>query len=230
MAAGESPEMTPERWDATQAFLEEVFARESPELAELRRDAAAAGFPAISVGPAAGRFLSIVAALAGGTRGARLIIEVGMLYGYSALCLARALAPDGRLITIEPDPERVAFARERFAALGERRIEVRRGLGIPILGELLAELGPGAADVVFLDAIKTEYSDYLELARPLLRPGGILLADNSLGSSAYWVTDPPGVSENRDAVDRFDRRVGSDPAFEAMAVPIRQGILIARRR
>jgi len=222
--------MTPERWRATQDYLEEVFAAEPAELAALRRDAEAAGFPAISVGPAAGRLLSLVAALAGGTRGARLIVEVGMLYGYSALCLARALAPDGRLVTIEPDPARVEFARRRFASLGESRIEVREESGIPALAALLAELGEGSADAVFLDAIKTEYCDYLELARPLLRPGGVLLADNSLGSNVWWVTDPPRASENRDAIDRFSRRIASDPAFESMSVPIRQGILVARKR
>lgn len=222
-------EMTPERWEATQAYLESVFAAEPTELASLRRDAEEAGFPTISVGPAAGRLLSLLAALAC-PGGARLIVEVGMLYGYSALCLARALAPAGRLVTIEPDPLRVDFARRRFAALGERRIEVREGEGIPALRALLAERGPGSADVVFLDAVKTEYCDYLELARPLLRPGGVLLADNSLGSNAYWVTDPPGRSENRDAVDRFDRTIAADPAFESMALPIRQGILVARRK
>ncbi len=222
-------EMTPARWEKTQDYLEDVFADEPPELAALRRDAVAAGFPTISIGPAAGRFLSLITALVGGEAGARRIVEVGMLYGYSALCLARGLAPDGQLVTIEPDPERVAFARRRFAELGETRIEVREAEGIPALEAIASKLGPGSLDVVFLDAIKTEYVDYLERARPLLRSGGVLLADNSLGSNVYWVTDPPGVNENRDAVDRFNRAVAGDDGFEAMPVPIRQGILLARR-
>ena len=78
--------------------------------------------------------------------------------------------------------------------------------------------------------MKVEYCDYLERAAPLLRPGGLLIADNTLGTGSFWITDPPGESENRDAIDRFNATVAGDPHFEAMVVPIRQGLLVARRR
>lgn len=221
-------EMTPERWEATQRYLEEWFAAEPPGFAALARDAEAAGFPSISVGPSVGRLLALLAGLLRDGAGAARIVEVGMLGGYSAAWLARGLAPEGRLVTIEPEPERVAFARERFASMGETRIEVREGLGIPVLEELAREWGPDSVDVVFLDGIKSEYPDYLERARPLLRPGGLLLADNALGSSDFWIDEPPGSSERRDTVHRFNTIVSADPGFEAMPVPIRQGLLVAR--
>mgnify|MGYP002633825760 CR=1 FL=1 len=223
-------EMTPDRWEATQAYLEETFAHEPRALAALRRDAVEAGFPSISVGPAAGRLLSLLAGMLRDGAGAERIIEVGMLAGYSALCLAQGLSPTGRLITIEPDRDRITFAEKRFSELGESRIEVREGLGIPVLDSLYGELGEESVDLVFLDAIKIEYLDYFARARTLLRPGGVLIADNVLGTGDYWITQEPGLSENRDAIARFNQAVAVDAAFESMPIPIRQGLLVARKR
>jgi caffeoyl-CoA O-methyltransferase len=97
-----------------------------------------------------------------------------------------------------------------------------------VLPTLAAELGPASADLAFIDAAKTEYPDYFRLLKPLIRPGGLLVADNVLGSGSWWIDTPPG-DPDRDAVDRFNRIVAEDPDFEAAAVPIRQGVLIARK-
>ena len=98
------------------------------------------------------------------------------------------------------------------------------------LPRLVEELGDGGADLVFLDAVKTEYPEYLPHAKRLLRPGGLLVADNAIGSTAWWIDDPVGSNPSRDGADRFNRMVAWDAGFEACCLPIREGVLVARRR
>jgi caffeoyl-CoA O-methyltransferase len=217
-------EMSRERWERIESYSAEVFGRQDEAMERLCDDARAAGLPDIAVSAEVGRLLMILTAL---TRG-RLVIEVGTLGGYSATWMARGLAPEGRLITIEPEPRHADFAEAHFrrAGLGER-VSVRRGRGLEVLTLLLRELGPGCADVVFLDAVKAEYPDYWTHARPLIRPGGLLLADNVYGGGE-WCIDC-GDHTTRRAVDRFNRAVASDPDFATVALPIRQGVLVARR-
>jgi caffeoyl-CoA O-methyltransferase len=156
------------------------------------------------------------------TRGL-LAIEVGTLAGYSGIWIARGLQPNGKLITIELQPKHAAFAQEQFARAGVAdQVEIRLGKGIEVLTELAAELEPGSVDVLFIDAVKTEYSDYFRAARALIAVGGLVLADNVLGTSEGWVDEGYGT-------DPFNRLIASDPDFEAVAVPLRQGVMIARR-
>ena len=81
-------------------------------------------------------------------------------------------------------------------------------------------------DLAFLDAVKTEYPAYFEALRPLIAPGGVLVADNVLGTGDYWIDSEPGVSPSRDAIDLFNRKVAADPDFEATMVPLRQGEVV----
>jgi predicted O-methyltransferase YrrM len=223
-------EMTPQRWDATASYLGEVFGREDDDLRGLKARAAATGLPDIAVSAEVGRLLALLARMSGDGRGASLIVEVGTLAGYSALWLARGLRPEGRLITIEMDPRHADFAQSEFRRAGTgHRIIVRRGRALDVLPALASELGRASVDVAFIDAAKTEYPDYYRVLKPMLRPGGLLIADNALGSASWWI-DSPEPNPDRDAVDRFNRAVAADPDFEAAAVPIRQGVLIARRR
>ncbi len=83
--------------------------------------------------------------------------------------------------------------------------------------------------LVFLDAIKSEYPDYLPYAKALLRQGGLLIADNALGGGDWWIDAPEATNESRDAVDVFNRAVAGDEGFEAFCVPIREGVVVARR-
>ena len=161
------------------------------------------------------------------TRG-RLAIEVGALAGYSGIWLARGLQPGGRLITIEFEPKHAEFAREQFEKAGVAdRVEVRVGKALDVLPRLARDLAPASVDVVFLDAEKTEYPDYWRIVRPLIAVGGLILADNVLGSGDWWI-DAEG-NESRDAADRFSRLVANDRDLESVAVPLRQGVLIGRR-
>ncbi len=217
-------EMTPERWAFTAAYLREVFGDQDDHLAGLMCEATAAGLPDIAVSADVGRLLMLLTSLAG----ARVAIEVGTLAGYSGIWIARGLAPGGRLITIEYEPKHANFARRQFERAGvSDRVDLRVGAALDVLPTLAKELGPASVDVVFLDAVKTEYPAYWEIVRPMIRPGGLILADNVLGGGSWWIDNAGEPS--RDAADRFNRLVAGDPHFEAVAVPLREGVLIGRR-
>ncbi len=223
-------EMSAQRWQNTLAYLRELFGSEDRVLEEVRARSQAASLPDIAVSAEVGRFLQLLTSLSNSGHGAELAVEVGTLGGYSGIWLARGLAPGGRLITVEPEPSYADFATESFRAAGVlEQVEVRRQKGIPALAVLADELGPGSVDVLFIDAIKTEYLDYLKAARPLLKPGGLLVADNVLGTDSYWIDDAPGASPDRDAVDAFNRALAADSTFESVLIPLRQGLLVARK-
>lgn len=217
-------QMTPERWEYTRAYTREVFGAEDAHLAGLMDEAVKAGLPDISVSPDVGRLLHLLTSL---TRG-RLALEFGTLAGYSAIWIARGLGEGGRLITVESEPAHADFAEAQLARAGVReRVSVRRGKALEVLPGIADEVGPGSVDLVFLDAVKAEYPDYLRLVRPLVAPGGLLIADNVLGAGAWWIDDEDNAS--RRAVDAFNRAIAGDPDFEAACVPLREGLVIARR-
>ncbi len=224
-------DMTPARWNATTEYLDELFGQDDEAMATLMERAIAAGIPDIAISASVGRFLLLLARLTG----ARTIVEVGTLAGYSGTWLARGLAhtPDkpGQLITIEPVPLHADFAQQHFETVGlAGRIDIRRSTGLEELPKLMSELGAGSVDLVFLDAIKTEYPDYLPHAKKLLRPGGLLVADNALGSGDWWIDQDPAANESHAAADRFNRLVAADSDFDASCLPIREGVMVARKK
>ncbi len=217
-------EMTPQRWRFTGEYARQVFGTQDAHLAGLMREAVSKGLPDIAVSADVGRLLMILASM---TRG-RLALELGTLAGYSAIWIARGLAADGRLITIEREPAHAEFARKQFALAGvDHKIELRCGAALDLLARLAGEIEPGSVDMVFLDAAKTEYPDYFRIVRPLVSVGGLVVADNALGAGSWWIDDLG--SQERQAADQLNRLVAADPDFEAVAVPIRSGILIGRR-
>lgn len=212
--------MTPERWEFTSRYTSEVFGAQDAHLAGLMDRAVAAGLPPISVSSDVGRLLGI---LAGSTDG-KLALELGTLGGYSAIWIARGMRPDGRLITIEANAHHAEFARKEIEEAGVAdRVEVEEGEALVVLPGLGERLGEASVDFVFIDAVKSEYVDYFEEVRPLMKPGGLVVADNVLGTGAGWIDSGHGT-------DAFNRLVASDPEFDAAAVPLREGIMIARRR
>jgi len=217
--------MTPERWDATTDYLTTVFGREDDQLRTLMPRAVEAGLPDIAVDAAVGRFLTLLMQ----TAGARTAVEVGTLGGYSAIWLARGLAEGGTLHTIEYESKHAAFAREEFETAGlADRVTLHTGAGLDVLPRLATELGPASIDALFLDAVKPEYPAYLDAALPMLRPGALVIADNALGGGGWWIDDPEGASDSRDAMDAFNRAIADDDRFDAACVPIREGVLVAR--
>lgn len=211
-------------------YLASVFAKEDPQLSTLMSRAVAEGLPPISVSPETGKLLSLLAKFAGGIGGARQAVEVGTLGGYSAIWLARGMAPGGRLITIEQNQKHADFAQREFARAGlSARVQIRRAAAIDALNILAKTMPPASIDLLFLDAMKTEYPEYFRIMRPLIRNNGLIIADNILSSSTWSITDAPGSSPDRDAVDEFNRALAADAAFETVGIPIGHGILVARR-
>lgn len=218
-------EMSPARWRATSDYVDEVFGAEDEALARLSQEARAAGLPDIAVSAGAGRLLALLTRLTP----ARLAVEVGTLGAYSSIWIARALAPGGRLYTIELDAAHADFAQAQLERAGVAdRVELCRGAALEVLPALLERLAPASVDLAFIDAVKSEYEATFALLRDRVSPGGLLIADNVLGTGQWWIdqADHP----DRAAVDRFNRRLAADPGFEVAAVPLREGLLIARRR
>ena len=223
-------DMTPQRWTSTGSYLREVFGTQDEQLETLTQRATAAGLPDIAISPDVGRLLKLLAGMAGNGHGARLAVELGTLAGYSGIWIARGLAPTGRLITIELESKHADFAQREFDAAGlSRPVDIRRGAAMDVLPSLTRELGAASVDFVFFDAVKREYPDYFKAIRASIAVGGLLVADNALGSQTWWIDETPGRNADRDAVDRFNRMVAADPDFEAVGIPIREGVLVARR-
>ncbi|MGE4620232.1 MAG: O-methyltransferase [Planctomycetota bacterium] len=227
MADPTSEGMSQQRWVRTHDYIDGLFSDE-PEHWDREHDAAVeAGLPAISVGSGVGRWLTLLAAMTG-ENGAQLIVEVGTLGGASALALARGAAPDGKIVTIEADPHHADFARGAFSRAQENRIDIRVGEGLKVLPDLVEELGAESCDLLFLDAIKTEYPGYLEAGLPLLRRGGLVVADNVLGAGNGWIPDAIEDEPSRVAIDVFNRTVAEHPRLQGTILPMRQGLLVAR--
>jgi predicted O-methyltransferase YrrM len=176
------------------------------------RDSDAAGLPHIAVSPSQGRLLNLLAL----AQGARRILEIGTLGGYSTIWLARALPADGRLITLEYEPRHAEVARGNLARAGLDKVaEVRTGPALDSLARLAAMDTP-PFDLVFLDADKEQYPRYLEEALRLTRPGSLIIADNVIrgGAVADADSDDPRVQ----GVRRFLELMARHPKLTATAV------------
>lgn len=153
----------------------------------------------------------------------RQVLEIGTFTGYSAICLAEGLAEGGVLHTIEANPELEHIIRKYVAAAGmEERIRLHMGDALEIVPTL-----EGPFDLVWIDAGKQDYLYYYDLVFDKVAPGGYILADNVLWSGKV-------ASEDRDpdtlALDRFNKKVHADPRVENVILPVRDGILVARRK
>ena len=212
--------MTSERWEFLADYAREVFGDEDPDLAGLMDRAAEAGLPRIAISADVGRLLQILVATTPG----RTAIELGTLAGYSAIWIARGLAADGRLYTIEAADSHADFAEEEIARSGHAdRVEVLRGPALEMLPDLGERLGTFSVDFAFIDAVKSEYVEYFEALKPMMAHGGLLVADNVYATGQGWIDEGYGT-------DEFNRLVASDPDFDAVAIPMREGLLVARRR
>jgi len=223
-------EMTAERWGYLNKYLREVFAREDESLAAIMPRAVRAGLPEIAVSPESGKFLQVIASMAGRNGPAKLALEFGTLAGYSGTWIARGMASDGKLISIEASATHVAQATETFRLCGlADRVSIRQGRILEVLPKIAKEIGKESVDLVFIDALKSEYPQYVEAVLPLVRSGGVILIDNALASR--WTMDmEPGRDADRDTVDALNRSLGADPRLIACCVPIGNGITMVRKK
>jgi len=174
--------------------------------------------PQMQVDVIEGRFLQMLVRLSG----AKSVLELGMFTGYSALMMAEALPEDGHLITCEIDPKAEAIARRYFAESPHGdKITIRMG---PALDTTKTLAGP--LDLVFIDADKVNYSNYYEACLPLLKSGGLIIADNVLWSGK--VVDPKDADDH--AIVAFNRLVQSDPRVKNVCLTVRDGMMLAWKR
>ncbi len=201
-------------FSAVDGYISGLFANEDAALTSALQEMSAAGMPEISVSPVLGKFLYMLARLAG----ARRILEIGTLGGYSAIWLGRALPEDGRLVTLEIDPAHARIARRNLArAMLLGAVEVREGPALEVLPELIAA-GEAPFDLIFIDADKEAYLEYFELSLKLSRPGTLIAADNVIRYGA--VIDPDaGKSDSRVAgIQRFLDALSKHPGVDATIV------------
>lgn len=193
-------------------------------LADLRQTTAAetGAFARMQIGDDQAVFLEILTRAIGATRA----VEVGTFTGTSALAVARGLGPGGRLLCCDVSEEWTAIARAAWARAGVAdRIELRIGPALETLRALPAE---ETFDLAFVDADKPAYPDYYEELVPRLRPGGLLLADNTLQSGR--VVDPAADDANVVAIRRFNDTVVADPRVQVVLLPVGDGVTVAQRR
>ena len=215
-------------WTEVDRYLGELFAPPDPVLDAALAASAAAGLPAHHVAPTQGKLLQLLARL----QGARSILEIGTLGGYSTIWLARALPPGGRLVTLEADPRHAEVARANLdrAGLGGV-VEVFVGPALETLPRL-ADEGRGPFDLVFLDADKPSNPDYLDWALRLTRRGSLIVADNVVRDGE--VVDAGSRDPRVQGVRRFLERLAAEPRLGATAIQTVgskgwDGLAIARR-
>ena len=200
------------QWTAVDEYIDRSLVKPDAALDFVLEASAAAGLPAISVSASQGKLLFLLARAIG----ARRILELGTLGGFSGIWLARALAAGGQLVTVEADPAHAVIARQSFDRAGVADlVELRVGAALEILPRLAAEAGP-PFDLVFIDADKGNYAEYLDWAIRLCREGGMIIADNVVRDGQ--VIDPASDDASVRGARRFMSAVATDPRVTATAI------------
>jgi predicted O-methyltransferase YrrM len=196
--------MAQDLWTAVDSYIGDLFLAPDFVLESALDSSKAAGLPTINVSPAQGKLLNLLARV----QGARKILELGTLGGYSTIWLARALPPEGRLISLEIDPRRTEIARANIArAELANVVEIRLGPAIDSLQQLVTE-GRGPFDLIFIDADKPGYAEYLKWCLKLSRPGTLMIADNVIRKGA--VADPASHDENVQGIRKFNEALAAE--------------------
>lgn len=196
--------MTKELWSEVDAYLSKHLVGDDAALEEAVRDSQRAGLPAIQVTPLQGKFLYLLARALRAER----ILEIGTLGGYSSIWMGRAIAPNGRLTTLELNPRHAEVARANIARAGLTSvIEVIEGPALESL-EKLARARAGPFDLVFIDADKARVPEYVAWGERLARPGTVLVVDNVVREGA--VIDPSSPDPNVQGIRRFVADLGRD--------------------
>jgi caffeoyl-CoA O-methyltransferase len=201
--------------DPLEQYLSERYWSEDDLLREVRADTAQRG-PSIQVSAEAGRLLALFVHALGATR----VLEVGTLFGYSGIWMARELPPGGRLDTIEIEKLHADAAEHWFerARLSDR-VVVHRGAGVDVLATL-----PGPYDIAFIDADKANYPHYTRLALERLRPGGLMIADNAIRGGRIVEA---GVNADIDGIRAMHDLLANDSSLVATTLPVGDGMAIA---
>ncbi|WP_037675057.1 O-methyltransferase [Streptomyces griseus] len=204
--------MTQQTWTAVDAYFNAQLIEEDEALLAAGRGSEEAGLPPHQVAPNQGKLLHLLARV----QGARTVLEIGTLGGYSTLWLARALPEGGRLVTLEADERHARVAADNIARAGlDHVVDLRVGKALDTLPRL-AEEGAGPFDLVFVDADKPSNPDYLDWALRLTRPGSVIVGDNVVRDGA--VTDPDSTDPRVQGVRRFTELIAQNPKLTATAI------------
>jgi caffeoyl-CoA O-methyltransferase len=205
--------------DGIDAYAEQVSEPADPLLQELREETyASMSAPNMQVGRIEGTFLKLLVQLSRAKR----VLEIGMFTGYSGLCMASGLPEDGQLITCDVDPKAEAIAKRYFARSPHgKKIQVRMGPALETIRSLKEPL-----DLVFIDADKESYPAYYDAVFPLVRQGGLIVADNALWSGR--VLDPKADSDR--AIVAYNQKVSSDPRVTKVMLTVRDGMFLALKK
>ncbi len=207
---------TPDAWRRVDDFFARTLVGDDPALAAAVADQNAAGLPAIEVAPVNGKFLHLLARIAG----ARRVLEIGTLGGYSTIWLARGIPDDGQVVTVEAEPAHAALARASIDRAGVgQRVEILVGRAEQVLPEFEPAIRAGAAsafDLIFIDADKESTTLYLDWAARLGRPGAVVVVDNvgRRGEVVAAGSTEPSVLGTRAGL----AMLGADPRFDATAL------------
>lgn len=201
------------------AYIRKLYAQEDALLSRINTTIFEED-QAIHISPEEGKLLHLLARMIQ----AETIVEIGTLLGYSAVWLARALPPHGRLITLEKDAKRAARTRELIAGSDvETRIAILEGDALQTLSTLT-----GQVDMVFMDADKISYPAYLDWAEKQVRSGGLIIADNTLLSGAVYGDRPERISPAaQEAMKNFNKRLADSQKFCTLQLPSQDGLTIA---
>jgi len=201
--------MNQEKWTAVDHYINHLFVPADPALDAALQASRAAGLPEINVAPNQGKLLQLLAQ----AHGARSILEIGTLGGYSTIWLARALPEDGKLITLEFDPKHAEVARANFIRAGlADKIELRPGKAVDALSQLVAEKH-SPFDFIFIDADKESYPDYLAWALELSRRGTLIIADNVVRKGE--IVDAGSDDSRVQGARRFNELLAAEPRVNA---------------
>ena len=204
--------MSLDQWTAVDHYLTDLLAPNDSALEAALAASVAAGLPPIAVTPTQGKLLAMLARL----QGAKAILEIGTLGGYSTIWLARALPAGGRLVTLEADPKHADVARANVDRAGlSAVVDVRLGMALDVLPRLLAE-GLGPFDFVFIDADKANIPEYFEWSLRLSRRGSVIIVDNVIRDGA--VIDAASSDPSILGVRRFNERLASESRVMATTI------------
>jgi predicted O-methyltransferase YrrM len=211
--------------DRTYQYLLAHSLREAPVLARLRAETASHPKVNMQIAPEQGQFMQMLVRLTG----ARRAIEVGVFTGYSSLAVVLAMPADGRLLALDVSEEYTDIARRHWQAAGVAdRIELVIAPALVTLDARLAAGEAGEYDFAFIDADKTGYHAYYERLLKLLRPGGLIVVDNTLWNGE--VANPANVDRDTVALRKFNDTLHRDPRIELALLPVGDGLTLARIR
>lgn len=208
-----------------QTYLDETFGLEIPELQRAKEAVQKAGLDFMSISAHEARLLQfLIRAFQ-----VRTVVEVGTLFGYSALCMAQALPKDGQVITIEASAKNFAAAQSLIEASSQKsKIRAVLGKGHEVLPTLTKD---GPFDMVFIDADKVSYLDYLDWAEKNVRTGGLIVGDNTFLFGSFWgeSRDPDVGPAKIQVMKDFNRRLADPAKYNSILIPTQEGMTIAQK-